>query len=121
MKVEAYVYPNWKMKLQKFRQFFTEKETIKEVRADVQRNETVVLEIKSINNETVDALKQTMILCKPQPLNWIWFYNISTIVCRVIPKYSYTSEVHTSYEMTDQFLWFQVQMNSSNRNWNTPY
>ena len=28
---------------------------------------------------------------------------------------------YTSYEMTDQFLWFQVQMNSYNRNWNTPY
>ena len=23
--------------------------------------------------------------------------------------------------MTDQFLWFQVQINSYNRNWNTPY
>ena len=28
---------------------------------------------------------------------------------------------YTSYKMTDQFLWFQVQMNSYNRNWNTPY
>ena len=28
---------------------------------------------------------------------------------------------YTSYEMTDQFLWFQVQMNSYSRNWNTPY
>ena len=28
---------------------------------------------------------------------------------------------YTSYEMTDQFLWFQVQMNSYSSNWNTPY
>ena len=28
---------------------------------------------------------------------------------------------YTSYEMTDQFLWFQVQMNSYGSNWNTPY
>ena len=28
---------------------------------------------------------------------------------------------YTSYEMTDQFLWFQVQMNSYSRNRNTPY
>ena len=26
---------------------------------------------------------------------------------------------YTSYEMTDQFLWFQVQMNSYSSNWNT--
>ena len=28
---------------------------------------------------------------------------------------------YTSYEMADQFLWFQVQMNSYSSNWNTPY
>ena len=28
---------------------------------------------------------------------------------------------YTSYEIIDQFLWFQLQMNSYNRNWNTPY
>ena len=28
---------------------------------------------------------------------------------------------YTSYEMTDQFLWFQIQMNSYSSNWNTPY
>ena len=28
---------------------------------------------------------------------------------------------YTSYEMTDQFLWFQLQMNSYSSNWNTPY
>ena len=28
---------------------------------------------------------------------------------------------YTSYKLTDQFLWFQVQMNSYSRNWNTPY
>ena len=28
---------------------------------------------------------------------------------------------YTSYEMTDQFLWFQVQINSYSRNQNTPY
>ena len=28
---------------------------------------------------------------------------------------------YTSYEMTDQFSWFQVQMNSYSSNWNTPY
>ena len=28
---------------------------------------------------------------------------------------------YTSYEMTDQFLWFHVQMNSYSSNWNTPY
>ena len=28
---------------------------------------------------------------------------------------------YTSYKITDQVLWFQVQMNSYNRNWNTPY
>ena len=33
-------------------------------------------------------------------------------------KFSYC---YTSYEMTDQFLLFQVQMNSYNSNWNTPY
>ena len=27
---------------------------------------------------------------------------------------------YTSYEMTGQFVWFQVQMNSYTRNWNTP-
>ena len=27
---------------------------------------------------------------------------------------------YTTYEMTDQFLWFQVQMNSYSSNWNTP-
>ena len=26
-----------------------------------------------------------------------------------------------SYEMTDQFLWFHVQMNSYSKKWNTPY
>ena len=25
------------------------------------------------------------------------------------------------YEMTDQYFWFQVQMNNSSSNWNTPY
>ena len=25
------------------------------------------------------------------------------------------------YEMTEQFLWFQLQMNSYSSNWNTPY
>ena len=39
---------------------------------------------------------------------------------------SYTLEnsvcyCYTSYEMTDQFWWFQVQMNSYTSNWNTPY
>ena len=28
---------------------------------------------------------------------------------------------YTSYEMTDQVLGFQVQMNSYSNNWNTPY
>ena len=28
---------------------------------------------------------------------------------------------YTSYEMTDQFLWFQVQKNTYSSNWNTPY
>ena len=28
---------------------------------------------------------------------------------------------YTSYEMTDPFLWFQLQKNSYCRNWNTPY
>ena len=41
-------------------------------------------------------------------------------------KLSYTLEnsvcyCYTSYKMTDQFLGFQVQMNSYSRNWNTPY
>ena len=41
-------------------------------------------------------------------------------------KLTYTFEnsvcyCYTSYEMTDQFLWFQVQMNSYSKNWNTPY
>ena len=26
-----------------------------------------------------------------------------------------------SYEETDQFLWFQLQMNSYSSNWNAPY
>ena len=30
-------------------------------------------------------------------------------------------DCYTYYEMTDKFLWFQVQMNSYSRNWNTPY
>ena len=29
--------------------------------------------------------------------------------------------LYISYEMTDQFPWFQVQMNSYSSNWNTPY
>ena len=28
---------------------------------------------------------------------------------------------YTYYEKTGQFLWFQLQMNSYSRNWNTPY
>ena len=28
---------------------------------------------------------------------------------------------YTYYEMTGQFLWFQLQMNSYSSNWNTPY
>ncbi len=28
---------------------------------------------------------------------------------------------YISYEITDQFLWFQVKMNSYCSNWNTPY
>ena len=28
---------------------------------------------------------------------------------------------YTSYEMTGQFLWLQVRMNSFSRNWNTPF
>ena len=28
---------------------------------------------------------------------------------------------YTSYEMTDQFLWFLIQMNNYSSNWNTPY
>ena len=28
---------------------------------------------------------------------------------------------YTTYEMTDQFLWFQVQRNSYSSNWNAPY
>ena len=28
---------------------------------------------------------------------------------------------YTSYEMTDQYLWFQVQINNYSKNWNTPY
>ena len=30
-------------------------------------------------------------------------------------------DCYTSYEMTDQFLWFQLQINSYSSNWNTPY
>ena len=30
-------------------------------------------------------------------------------------------DCYTSYEMTDQFLWFQLQMNSYSKNCNTPY
>ena len=41
-------------------------------------------------------------------------------------KLSYTLEhsvcyCYTSYEMTGQFLWFQVERNSYSSNWNTPY
>ena len=28
---------------------------------------------------------------------------------------------YTFYKMTDQFLWFQIQMNSYSSNWNRPY
>ena len=28
---------------------------------------------------------------------------------------------YTTYKMTDQFLWFQAQLNSYSSNWNTPY
>ena len=28
---------------------------------------------------------------------------------------------YTSFEMTDQCLWFQLQMNTYSSNWNTPY
>ena len=31
------------------------------------------------------------------------------------------SYCYTSYEMTDQFLWLQLQMNSYSKNWNKPY
>ena len=30
-------------------------------------------------------------------------------------------DCYTSFEMTHQFLWFQVQMNNNSRNWNTTY
>ena len=30
-------------------------------------------------------------------------------------------DCYTSYEMTDQFLEFQLQINSYSSNWNTPY
>ena len=30
-------------------------------------------------------------------------------------------KIVVDYEMTDQFLWFQVQINSYSSNWNTPY
>ena len=36
---------------------------------------------------------------------------------KTLEKYCYC---YTSYEMTDQFLWVQVQMNSYSSNWNTP-
>ena len=32
---------------------------------------------------------------------------------------TYKYVVHPSYEMTDQFVWFQVQIDSYSRNWNT--
>ena len=39
--------------------------------------------------------------------------------CRLLKK-QYVIACYTSYEMTDQFLGFQVQMNSYSSNWNTP-
>ena len=44
------------------------------------------------------------------PNFFVQAFKIENSVC-----YCYTSD-----EMTDQFLWFQVQMNSYNSNWNTP-
>ena len=39
----------------------------------------------------------------------------------VVDSWKFSIYCYTSYEMTDQFLWFQVQMNSYSSNWNTPY
>ena len=39
----------------------------------------------------------------------------------VVDSWKFTMFCYTSYEMTDQFLWFQVQMNNYSSNWNTPY
>ena len=39
----------------------------------------------------------------------------------VVDSWKFSIYCYTSYEMTDQFLWFQVQINSYSRNSNTPY
>ena len=59
---------------------------------------------------------------------WLVFYGISTLVGYLMLSlslsiyiyiYIYTHGAFNKYEMTDQFLWFQVQINSYSRNWNT--
>ena len=46
---------------------------------------------------------------------WTWGH-FRRMICENSVCYCYTS-----YEMTDQFLWFQVQVNSYSSNWKTPY
>ena len=41
--------------------------------------------------------------------------------CRRLLKIHYLIAIHLMMWLTNQFLWFQVQMNSYSRNWNTPY
>ena len=59
-----------------------------------------------------------------------WNYEVHTISFKTFLyrhlKLSYTLEnslcyCYTSYEMTDQFLWFKVKMNSYSSNWNTKH
>ena len=39
----------------------------------------------------------------------------------IVDSLKFSMYCYTSYEMTDQFLWFQLQINSYSSNWNTPY
>ena len=56
--------------------------------------------------------------------NYIWYhrYLVHSIRFQTFFIQAFKNSLcycYTSYEMTDQFLWFQVQMNSYRSNWNT--
>ena len=45
---------------------------------------------------------------------FVWAFKI------VVDSWKFSMFCYTSYKMTDQLLWFQVQMNSYSSKWNTP-
>ena len=54
----------------------------------------------------------------PNQIIYIWFVQAFKIV---VDSWKLVCYYYTSYEMTEQFLWFQLQTNSYSSNWNTPY